>query len=118
MMMLTSMQTGNGAEDGDRQLDVAGQAGAYSFEVFEDGQAGHRADHQHIAVGEVNQVQHAVHHGVAQRDQCVHAAEHQSIDNLLDKSIHAFCVMPAQTNLTKTAPGEVVPVVPPLTTRS
>jgi hypothetical protein len=81
------MQTGI-ATNGNRQLDVAGQVRRMLIQQVEDGQAGHGADHQHIAVGEVNQVQHAVHHGVAQRDQCIHAAQHQPVNDLLDKSIH------------------------------
>jgi hypothetical protein len=36
---------------------------------------------------EVNQFNDAVHHGVAQGDQCVHAAQNQAIDDLLEKDI-------------------------------
>jgi hypothetical protein len=38
-------------------------------------------------VGEVNQVDDAVHHGVAQGNQCVHAAQNQAIDDLLEKDV-------------------------------
>ena len=38
-------------------------------------------------MGEIDQVDDAVDHGVAQRHQSVHAAEHQSIDDLLQQDI-------------------------------
>jgi hypothetical protein len=39
-------------------------------------------------MGEVDQVDDAVHHGVAQRHQRVHAAQHQTVDDLLQQDIH------------------------------
>ena len=42
-------------------------------------------DHQHLAVGEVDQVDDAVDHRVAQGHKCVHAAKHQTVDDLLEK---------------------------------
>jgi hypothetical protein len=65
---------GNRAEDGDGQLEVARQAGEITVEQLQDRQADHRADHQDVAVGEVNEVEHPVDHRVPERDQCVHAA--------------------------------------------
>jgi hypothetical protein len=38
-------------------------------------------------VGEVDEVDDAVHHGVAQGDQRVHTAQNQAIDDLLEKDI-------------------------------
>ena len=41
------------------------------------------ADHEHLAVGEVDHEQHAVDHGVAERDQPVDRAERQAEHELL-----------------------------------
>ncbi|MNM78943.1 hypothetical protein D3C81_908630 [compost metagenome] len=45
-------------------------------------------NHQHIAVGKIDNAQNAVHHGVTQGDQRINAAEHQSVDGLLYQRIH------------------------------
>ena len=37
---------------------------------------------------EVDQVQNAVHHRVAQCDQGIHTTQHQAVDDLLDEGIH------------------------------
>ena len=37
---------------------------------------------------EVDQAQDTVHHGVAQRDQRINAAQYQAVDDLLRKNIH------------------------------
>jgi len=92
----------NRPDDGDRQLHSARQAGEAAVQQAQDGQADHGADHQHVAVGEINQVEHAVHHGVAEGHQRIHAAQHQSIEDLLDESFHS-CLF--RIDLTKTAPG-------------
>ena len=47
----------------------------------------HRAEHQHLAMGEVDQVENAVNHGVAERDQCIDRADHQAVYQLLQKNI-------------------------------
>jgi hypothetical protein len=39
-------------------------------------------------VREIDEVQDAVHHRVAEGDQRVHAAEHQAVDGLLDEGVH------------------------------
>ena len=39
-------------------------------------------------MGEIDQIDDAIHHGVAQRNQGVHTAQHQSIDDLLYKGVH------------------------------
>jgi hypothetical protein len=48
---------------------------------------GECAHHQHLAVGKVDQVDDAVNHGVAKREQRVHASQDQAIDDLLKKDI-------------------------------
>jgi len=49
--------------------------------------AGEGPHHQHLAVGKVDQVDDAVNHGVAKRDQRVHTPQDQAIDDLLKKDI-------------------------------
>jgi len=61
----------------------------HSVGADDDGPAGERAHHQYLAVGEVDQVDDAVDHGVAQRDQGIHAAQHQTIDDLLNQDFHS-----------------------------
>jgi hypothetical protein len=39
-------------------------------------------------VGKIDEANDAVHHGVAQRDKGVHAAQHQTVDDLLYEGIH------------------------------
>ncbi|OIQ72459.1 hypothetical protein GALL_459170 [mine drainage metagenome] len=39
-------------------------------------------------MGEIDQANDAIHHGIAQCDQGIHAAEHQAINDLLNKGIH------------------------------
>ena len=50
--------------------------------------AGERPEHVDIAVGEVDQAQHAVHHRVAEGDEGVDGAERQAVDELLEKRFH------------------------------
>jgi hypothetical protein len=62
---------------------------AESGERGDDGPARQRTDHQHLAVGEVDQVDDPVDHRVAERDQRIDAAEHEPVDDLLDEGVHA-----------------------------
>jgi hypothetical protein len=48
------------------------------------GEGAERADHQDVAVGEVDQAHDAVDHGEADRDQGVERAEHQPVEQLLE----------------------------------
>ena len=41
-------------------------------------------------MGEVDQLQNAVDHGVAQGNQGIDAPEHQAIENLLKKDVHGL----------------------------
>ena len=77
-----------GDQQGDDQNDEAGCAGHGLLHQSDDGPTGQCSDHHHLAVGEVDQVDDAVHHGVPQCDQRIHAAEHQPIDDLLYQNIH------------------------------
>ena len=43
------------------------------------------ADHKNLAVGEVDEFQHSVHHGIAQGDERVHEAQDNTIDEDLKK---------------------------------
>jgi hypothetical protein len=59
-----------------------------SLHEADDAPAGQCADHQHLTVGKVDQVDDAVHHGVAQGYQGVHAAKNQTVDDLLQQNFH------------------------------
>ena len=50
--------------------------------------AGERAEHVDVAVREVDEAQHAVHHRVAERDEGVDGAEREAVDELLEEGIH------------------------------
>ena len=55
------------------------------FERVGDEVAGERPEHVHVAVREVDEAQHAVHHRVPERDQRVDGAERQTVDELLEE---------------------------------
>ena len=48
----------------------------------------HRADHHHLAVREIDELDDPVDHRVAQRDDRVDAAERRAVDELLDEDVH------------------------------
>ncbi len=48
----------------------------------------HGAQHHHFAMGEVDELDDAVHHGVAERDHGVNRAEREAVDQLLDEYVH------------------------------
>jgi hypothetical protein len=76
----------------DQQEHPAGQARA--GQQGDHRPAGQGPDHQHLTVGEVDQVDDAVDHRVAQCHQRVHAAEHQTVDDLLDEGLHRGNLLP------------------------
>ena len=45
--------------------------------------AGERAEHEDVAVREIDEPQHAIHHRVAERDQRVDRAQRKAVDDLL-----------------------------------
>ena len=47
-----------------------------------------RTEHVHVAVREIDEPQHAVHHRVPERDECVDGAERETVDELLEEGIH------------------------------
>ena len=49
-----------------------------------------RAHHDNVAVGKVQQQDDAVHHAVAQCDQCIDAAQRQAVDELAEKHCHGW----------------------------
>ena len=58
-------------------------------EQLQRAEADERADHEDVAVREVQQLQDAVDERVAERDQRVDAAERQRVDGELDEGVHA-----------------------------
>jgi hypothetical protein len=55
---------------------------------LERAEADERPDHEHVAVGEVEELQDPVDKRVAERDQRVDAPQRQGVDRELDKSVH------------------------------
>ena len=58
-------------------------------EQLERAEADERAHHEHVAVGEVEELEDPVDEGVAEGDQGVDAAERQAVQRELDKGVHA-----------------------------
>ncbi len=48
-----------------------------------------RPDHENVAMGEVDEAQHSVDHGVAERDKRIDAAEGNAVNDLLQQFAHA-----------------------------
>src|SRR6266446_1563604 len=46
------------------------------------------ADHEHIAVGKINEAQDAIDHGIAQRDQRINRTQCKAVDQLLKEFAH------------------------------
>ena len=66
---------------GDQTVRALTQSlGAAHAQAIGDVVAHKGADHVHVAVREVNQLQHAVNHCVAQRDERINRAERDAVD--------------------------------------
>jgi hypothetical protein len=50
----------------------------------------HGADHHHLAVGEVDELDDAVDHRVAERHHGIDAAQREAVDDLLEQYVHGF----------------------------
>ena len=59
------------------------------------------ADHENVAMGEIDHADDAIDHGVADGDQAVDRAEHEAVDQLLGEIIHA---LPLLENTTRREP--------------
>ena len=73
----------HGQQQRQPELRQRRQSGEMRVQGVHPGKGGQRADHQNVTVGKVNNAQDAVHHGIAERDQGVDAAEHDPVDDLL-----------------------------------
>jgi hypothetical protein len=51
-------------------------------------EAGKRTDHEDVTVGEVDELQEAIDHAVAESDQGVDRSQGKSIDQLLEELMH------------------------------
>jgi len=60
-------------------------------ERLQDPVADERADHEDVAVREVEELQDDVDERVAERDQRVDAAEREAVDGVLDELVHVGC---------------------------
>ena len=82
---------GRGAGHGDQQDDEQGKWHPGDAENAEQGEADDReegADHVDFAMGEIDHADDAVNHAVADRDQAVHGAKGQAVNQLLQKVQH------------------------------
>ena len=71
----------------------AGHVGRELCDDLQQCPSDHCSDHQHIAMGKIDQVEHTVHHGVPQRDQRIHAAQHEAIQQLLYQNLHRVLLL-------------------------
>ena len=69
----------DGAEDGRVGVEI---------ERVREVVSGERAQHVHVAVREVDEPEHPVHHRVPERDECVNGAEREAVNELLEEGIH------------------------------
>ena len=65
----------------DKRQAVGRQPQRGQYAEHDDAQIG--AEHVHLAVGEVDELEDAVDHGVPQRDECIHRAEGKAVYELL-----------------------------------
>ena len=49
---------------------------------------GESAQHVDVAVREIDEPEHSVHHRVPERDECVNGAERKAVNELLEEGIH------------------------------
>src|ERR1700676_5244860 len=75
-------KTGPDSAADQRDDDVVG-------DVQRRGEAGEHADHEYVGMGEVDHPQHGEHHGEADRDHGVGAADDESVQHLLQEQDHA-----------------------------
>jgi hypothetical protein len=52
-------------------------------------EAGEHSDREHVAVGELDHVEHAEEQREAHGDQAVHDPEHEPVDQILKRDLHA-----------------------------
>jgi hypothetical protein len=77
-----------GNDQGNEEDQPAGRAGHRFLHEADDGPACESPHHQHFPVREIDEVDDAVHHGVAQGYQGIHAAQDQTVDDLLQQYFH------------------------------
>ena len=89
----------DGDEDGDEaaadqhQGDGDGHGGAVGEDVEVDREGAEGPGHEDLAVREVDELDDAVHHRVADGDQPVHRAEKQPVGQLLRQGVHRMASM-------------------------
>jgi hypothetical protein len=71
------------------------------------GQRAERADHEDLAVGEVDELHDAVDDGVTHRDQGVQRAQGQPVDELLQELVHVD--LPSASVMTRHGGGRITP---------
>jgi len=83
-------------QDQDQPARCAGHAVLHDADG---GPAGEGPDHEHLAMREVDQIDDAVDHGVTQGHQGIHAAQNQTVDDLLKQDFHTFFSVSASSCL-------------------
>ena len=78
-----------GERDQDQQQPDRDDRVGRAAEQLERAEADERAHHEHVAVGEVQELEDAVDERVAECDQGVDAAERQAVQRELDEGVHA-----------------------------
>jgi hypothetical protein len=104
-----------GDDHGDEEEDIRvppGPAGRHGHRgdahEVQDGDPHEGPGHEDAEVGEVDQLDDAVHHGEAKREQGVHHAEREPVDDLLEDDVqpaHARMLMPAPSDGTLPGPA-------------
>ncbi|MPM22573.1 hypothetical protein SDC9_69030 [bioreactor metagenome] len=77
-----------GDDGGDQQHHPTRGTGHGFLHHADAAPTGERPDHEHFTVREIDQLNDAVHHRIAEGYEGVHAAENQTVDDLLQQNIH------------------------------
>jgi hypothetical protein len=85
-MTTPSRRRRHGSHERDEGRAGDGFGGEHPAHQWREVVGGEGADHEDVAVGEVDEAQHAVDHGVAEGDQGVDRAKGQAIEELLQSS--------------------------------
>ena len=93
----------------DQQHDQQDQRDGGQAERDQDQEGDQRdeaADHENVAMGEIDHADDAIDHGVADGDQAVDRAEHEAVDQLLGEIIHVLPLL--ETRNAARAPGSPI----------
>ena len=98
-----SHHTGN--DGGQKQHQPARRPGHGFLHQADAAPAGQRPDHEHLTVRKIDELDDAVHHGVTQGNQGIHAAKNQTVDDLLQQDVHKNFLRWGQARTAADRPG-------------